>query len=1117
MRHYYSILSLLILQCFVAITNLYGQDGNPYLTHYQLPSGVSNQNWGFAQGENGLMFILNRKGIYSFDGLQWENLGISGRPISIAYSNNLFFCSDKGVGYLVRESDGTYIQEIIIKSDTSNFFYSFTHIDDGLLVVSPQAICRIKTSGEVAIDTLYHENRPEVFISDFFQLKGQMYHVKNRALIYLNKPYGGYEMLDGLPIGQDMEFSFIHGKYAFFGSSSNNLYRFDGRSLSLFTIKDQDYLDASVLNGGVSVSDTTFALSTLNGGCLIVNSESGTTVNTLNYFSGLPDDEIFSLGTDRDGGLWISHAMGITRADLEIPISSLGFYEGLSGYMLSCIEYDKKVYLGTSEGLFYLDEVRDYKVVDVFVRSREKNQKIDIQSSKEKEKDEKQSVEQKKRRFISSLFSRKKDDLIDEDAKSDLNSSSNKAKNEGKTIKKRIYELQSVSHKYKRIEGLKGKVRQLILHNEKLFAATNFGLYEIDGSKQRLVIPNVNIAFIQESRFSKNQLILGTSNGVYIASNKGINWSAKFLSDKLNSLVISVVEIEQNSYLVSTEFDVFIFSKNKDSEQVSKKVSLPGTELSIPILRAVENEIFAFTSAGVFEFNKVTSEFFLSSDFQYVSTFSLLYNQRDFTWVRDRKEWYLMLPNGFKKDMGTSYVNLLDNVNYISVSNDSILYIVNQFENVYRIKPTFPQKDEKPVSIFINKITGPQGKLINPNDIELEYSNNSILIRISAPSYIKEGSIQFQYKISELMENWSEWTNNPVLEFPFFSPGEYVISIRAKNILGNSSDIVSLPLRIRPPFWQTIWFLAICLILLMVLLMLVIKYRERTLRREKEVLEQKVKERTKTIEEQNKVLTNQRDQIFKQNEEITQSITYARKIQTAVMPSMDVIDSLLGDYFIMFRPRDIVSGDFYWMTEHNNRVVVVAADCTGHGVPGAFMSMMGVSFLNDIVNVDGQTQPDIILNILREKIKSTLYQIGKDGETRDGMDISVCVFLRNTRTLMYAGAYNPLYILRKGELIEYKADKMPVGVHPKEKEPFTLHNIKLEAEDNLYIFSDGFVSQFGGPDGRKFMAKPYKELLTKMYGKSMAEQKIILEDTMDKWQAAFDQVDDILVIGIAVK
>ncbi len=266
----------------------------------------------------------------------------------------------------------------------------------------------------------------------------------------------------------------------------------------------------------------------------------------------------------------------------------------------------------------------------------------------------------------------------------------------------------------------------------------------------------------------------------------------------------------------------------------------------------------------------------------------------------------------------------------------------------------------------------------------------------------------------------------------------------------------------------------------------------------------------------NILLAAQNDKIERQKDEITDSIKYAKRIQTAILPSEEMSHELLPEHFIYFRPRDIVSGDYYWMTKIENKVIFTAADCTGHGVPGAFMSMLGVSFLNEIVSKGNNLEPHIILNELRRYVKNTLGQTGKEGEAKDGMDIAMCVLDTDTMKLQYAGAYNPLYICRTGELLEYKADRMPIGIYIREKESFTLHEIDLQKGDTFYIFSDGFVDQFGGENGGKFKAKPFKKLLLSIQEQSMQEQYLTLDRTMTEWRGEMEQIDDIIVIGVRV-
>lgn len=266
----------------------------------------------------------------------------------------------------------------------------------------------------------------------------------------------------------------------------------------------------------------------------------------------------------------------------------------------------------------------------------------------------------------------------------------------------------------------------------------------------------------------------------------------------------------------------------------------------------------------------------------------------------------------------------------------------------------------------------------------------------------------------------------------------------------------------------------------------------------------------------NKILEEKNELITEQKKEITDSIRYASRIQRAILPSDEILLQSLPEHFVLYLPRDIVSGDFFWLSQHGGKIVIVAADCTGHGVPGAFMSMLGVSFLYEIVNKEGILQPAAILNFLRERVKSTLSQTGKKDEAKDGMDISLCVFDPNEMKLEWAGAYNPLYIIRKGELMEFKADKMPIAIHMNDHLSFTNNEIPVQKGDTFYISSDGYADQFGGADGRKFMSKKYKEMILQIWDKPMNEQKEIIHKAHLDWKGTHEQVDDILVFGVRV-
>lgn len=256
------------------------------------------------------------------------------------------------------------------------------------------------------------------------------------------------------------------------------------------------------------------------------------------------------------------------------------------------------------------------------------------------------------------------------------------------------------------------------------------------------------------------------------------------------------------------------------------------------------------------------------------------------------------------------------------------------------------------------------------------------------------------------------------------------------------------------------------------------------------------------------------EELLVQRKELNASIKYASFIQRAILPDPKFLDRTLNEYFILYLPRDVVSGDFYYCTKIEECIILAAGDCTGHGVPGALMSIMGASFLNDIMGGRGPWKASRILNLLRERVMKALHQNGSEDENKDAMDMALLVFNEDTGELQYSGAHNPLYHIRDGKLTEIKANKMPVGINAVEEESFTNHNLKLISDDMVFIFSDGYPDQFGGPHNKKFKYGPFKQLLEKISGEDLVIQKQKLLSEFYKWKGDYKQVDDVLIIGV---
>jgi serine phosphatase RsbU (regulator of sigma subunit) len=298
-----------------------------------------------------------------------------------------------------------------------------------------------------------------------------------------------------------------------------------------------------------------------------------------------------------------------------------------------------------------------------------------------------------------------------------------------------------------------------------------------------------------------------------------------------------------------------------------------------------------------------------------------------------------------------------------------------------------------------------------------------------------------------------------------------------------------------------IWLSIIFLIIVSVLGILA--YRSYRLKNKANIV---ISSQKAEIEEQHHILEEQ-------HKEITDSISYAKRIQNAILPPLKLVRGYMPDSFILYQPKDIVAGDFYWMEGVNNLIIFAAADCTGHGVPGAMVSVVCHNAMNRAVREFMLVEPDEILNKTREIVLETFEK--SDEQVNDGMDIALCTINTETNKLSFAGANNSLYFIRGGELSEIKPDKQPIGKYDEAKS-FTKHEIDLEKGDVIYTFSDGYPDQFGGPKGKKFMYKPFRKLLLSIHEKPMEEQHALLSDAFQEWRGEIEQIDDVCVIGVRI-
>lgn len=472
---------------------------------------------------------------------------------------------------------------------------------------------------------------------------------------------------------------------------------------------------------------------------------------------------------------------------------------------------------------------------------------------------------------------------------------------------------------------------------------------------------------------------------------------------------------------------------------------------------------------------------------------------------------------GFKGGEVTSNAALIDNSGLIWFGTPNGLYRYNQKLDYPNQAP--PKLDLNAIHLayqavdWKNYADSVDFKTNIPHNLSLSHENNHLTFYFQA---LTTNDVKYSYILDGLDKEWSPLSAISEANFTNIPPGKsYTFKVKAVNNNGVwNAHAVSFKFTINPPWWQTWWFYSLAFILIVSGVLGFINYRTAKLAKEKKLLEEKVIERTHELKQANVRLSEA-------IHAITDSMNYAQRIQQSFLTSEKVLDRILKDYFILYKPRDIVSGDFYWSFDLPDRTIVACADCTGHGIPGAFMSLIGLSLLNEISHSKGIVEPAKMLDELRRIIIMGLNPEQSESGGKDGMDITLISIFKskeeNKVKVHFSGANSVLCLVternKQLELLEFKGDKQPVGYYSIMK-PFTQQEIIAERGDMLYMFTDGYADQFGGEHGKKFMAKQLKRNLLSLIKAAPNEQKHTLNTTFIKWQGQLEQVDDVTVVGI---
>ncbi|PKR81912.1 hypothetical protein CW751_00825 [Brumimicrobium salinarum] len=479
---------------------------------------------------------------------------------------------------------------------------------------------------------------------------------------------------------------------------------------------------------------------------------------------------------------------------------------------------------------------------------------------------------------------------------------------------------------------------------------------------------------------------------------------------------------------------------------------------------------------------------------------------------------------GFIEKSDTTYrwrplaINVLKNgiIYDISANEKNIFFALNTgFASLNRSNL---DKTNKKWNVYISKIEVNNTPLIynasESDALQPVKHGRSIRFEVRGDRFFGNNKIQYRFRLKGISDRWSNYESNSFKIYDQLPAGTYTLEFQGINQYTTESEIGSYTFVILPPWYLTWWAYLLYVILFVLIIYLVTKVSIYRIKQKNKSLENIVNERTKEIAEKNKTLEHQKNEISEINSDLLGSINYAKRIQNTILPSKTNLDNMFKSYFVLYLPKDIVSGDFYWAQKFDEQLIWAAVDCTGHGVPGAFVSIVGNNTLIRATKEFGLRNPAKILDKQRELVIEAFKNEGHQ-HVKDGMDLALVALNPKTLQLEYAGANNPLVIVRNKEIIEFKADKQPIGEFVKMK-PFTNQTIQLQTGDCIYLYSDGFVDQFGGDKNKKFKSKPFKKLLCEISHLPMEQQHKALKEALDNWRGDQAQVDDICIFGVRI-
>ncbi|MCW3072601.1 MAG: Response regulator containing a CheY-like receiver domain and a domain protein [Bacteroidetes bacterium] len=1060
-------------------------EGIPFVRNYTPNEyAASSDCWAVAQDKRGIMYFGNASGVLEYDGNNWRLIPVSNnslvRSIAIADNGTVYIGAVGEFGYLAPDNNGLMVYHSLLnrlpaeERDFADVWKTYV-TPQGIYFQTFTKLIRINGNSiklwkpETSFHFSFFINK-ELYINE--REKG-LEHVVNDELALVS----GGDFFAGLRIYSMLPYP---GNRIFAATREKGLVLIDlsGKaSVKSMDAEANSYLINDQVYGGVELHNKHYAFATLKNGAIITD-QTGKVLQIFNKGTGLQDDIVKFVSEDNQHDLWLALGNGISRVETSSPLSFINDVQGLKGSIEDIVKINNSIYIATSLGVF-------------------------------------------------STFSSADKNML---------------------------------QPLKGIEAQAWSLLPFYDHKDSfLLASSEAGIFKIDGASCTLVQDESGYSLFR-SMADPQRIFIGMGDGLSSIRYENGKWINEEHIKGIDKEIRSIAEDPKGNLWLGTPFDGLVkvsfngsgsssdslvtsWNRHYTIQNYDTASGLPEMQYNIPYC-FLGRVVFA-TYDGIYEFDEKTERFIISSFLK-----KELEQRQVYRFVPKGDSTVWLYTDGPKE---TGIASLQPDHSYSWYSKpfgkirESEIHAIFPDENgitwlggpdgLLRYDAGIQKDFSQPFYTHIRKVSIGKDSLLfggsfyitedsinvpvlsQPEQLipTIPYSFHSLRFEYTATTFGDEQSNAFNILLEGYDTDWSGWDNKNLKEYTNLKEGNYTFRVKAKNIYGTESIECSYSFTILPPWYRTIWAYIAYVLAFILFIYLMVQLSIRRLKAAKTQLEKTVKERTAEVVKQKEEIEHQKQIVESKNKDITDSINYAQRIQRSLLASNKLLDSYLGDYFIFFQPKDIVSGDFYWASPlSDGSFAFVTADSTGHGVPGAIMSMLNISCLNEAVNGNRLTAPHEILNYTRKKIIDHLSNDGSAEGGKDGMDCSIVCFDKAKNKIRFAAANNPVWIIRNKEIIEFAPDKMPVGKHDNDTVSFSEQTFQLMNGDIVYTLTDGMPDQFGGPKGKKFMYRQLKELLVSISHLKMNEQKDILHKALNDWKGDLEQVDDICLIGVRI-